>query len=325
MPDPSTRPRSVRVDAPARLHLGVLDLRRGEGRWFGGLGVAVARPRVRVVARPAGELEVSGALSGLVRKLASRQLARLPGAAGAAIRVEEAVPRHVGLGSGTQLALAVGRALDLLHGRERPADELALALGRGDRSAVGTWLFDRGGFVLEGGRRRDREAVAPLLCRFGLPESWRAVLVRPPAPGGLSGEREADAFDRLPAPDDRIAERVAHLVLMELLPAVATGDLEAFGRAAEEVERATGEAFSPAQGGRRFAHARVARAVELLREAGAVGVGQSSWGPTAYGFVEDGDAARRAAEALRDERPGWDVRSVRLENRGWRQRTEIEG
>lgn len=325
MPDPPTRPRSVRVDAPARLHLGVLDLRRGGGRYFGGLGVALARPRVRIVARRAGELEVSGPFPDPARRAASRQLARLSGAGGASIRVEEAIPRHVGLGSGTQLALAVGRALDLLHGRQRPADELALALGRGERSAVGTWLFDRGGFVLEGGVRRDRAGVAPLLCRFDVPRSWRAVLVRPPVPEGLSGEREAAAFGRLPAPDDRVAERVAHLVLMELLPAVATGDLEAFGRAADEVERATGEAFSPAQGGRRFAHPEVGRAVELLRERGAFGAGQSSWGPTAYGFVAGEGVARRATEALRAERPGWDVRSARLENRGWSERTEIEG
>lgn len=326
MPDvPSPAPRRVRLDAPARLHMGVLDLRRDGGRYFGGMGVAVARPRVRIEVRPAGRLVVSGPGSEAVRRLASRRLEELPGSGGVEIRVQETIPRHEGLGSGTQLALAVGRALDLLHGLDRPTDELALALGRGDRSAVGTWTFDRGGFVLEGGVRRDREEIAPLLARFGLPRSWRAVLVRPPAPEGLSGDREEAAFEELPNPEPRTAERVAHRVLTELLPALACGDLEGFGRAAGVVERATGDAFRPAQGGGRYAHPEVAAAVEELREAGAVGVGQSSWGPTVYGWVGSEGDAHRAVEAVRRRGAEWDASSVRFENRGWRERAVLEG
>lgn len=322
MPDPtSPRPRRVRIEAPARIHLGVLDLRRDSGRYFGGMGVALSAPRVRLELRPADRLAVEGPSASLVERAAARHLRGLPGRDGARIRVAETIPRHAGLGSGTQLALSVGRGLDLLHGVDRPPEELAARLGRGERSAVGTWTFARGGFVLEGGVADD-DAVAPLLCRFGLPESWRVVLVRPPAPRGLSGDEEEDAFADLPPPDPETVGRVAHAVLMELLPAVATGDLEGFGRAARRVERATGEAFSSAQGGSRFAHEEIAEAVDALEGLGAVGVGQSSWGPTVYGFVEGEDAAGRAVEALRDRRPGWDARSVAVDDRGARERVD---
>lgn len=311
-------PRRVTVRAPARLHLGILDLDHEAGRYFGGMGVAVAGPRVRVTVEPARGLEIQGREPELVRRTASRHLERLPGSAGARIRVDDTIPRHVGLGSGTQLALSVGRALDRLHGRERPVSELAAALGRGARSAVGTWIFDRGGFVLEGGVEADGDGIAPLLSRFALPDDWRAVLVRPAAPEGLSGEREAAAFDELPAPNARRAEKVAHAVLMELLPSAATGDLEGFGRAAETVERETGDAFRPVQESGRYAYREVAEAVELLRELGAVGVGQSSWGPTVYGFTADQRGARRTVEAVRTRRPGWSARAVPLDNRGAR-------
>lgn len=317
----SPRSRRVRIEAPARIHLGVLDLRRDEGRYFGGMGVAISEPRVRLEILPADRIAVEGAASTLVERVVARHLRSLPHADGARIRVLDSVPRHAGLGSGTQLALSVGRGLDLLHGIDRPADELAGGLGRGERSAVGTWTFARGGFVLEGGVAADG-AVAPLLCRFDLPESWRVVLVRPPAPRGLSGDREEEAFEELPPPDPTAVGRVAHTVLMELLPAVATGDLDGFGRAAGRVERATGDAFRSAQGGSRFAHGEIEDAVRALEELGAVGAGQSSWGPTVYGFVEGDEAAGRVVAALRERRPGWEARSVAVDNRGARQRVD---
>lgn len=322
MADPtSDRPRRVRVAAPARIHLGVLDLRRDEGRYFGGMGVALSEPRVRVELRPAGGLSVQGPASDFVERVAARHLRDAAGPDGARIRVVETIPRHAGLGSGTQLALAVGRGLDLLHGIDRPPEELARRLGRGERSAVGTWTFARGGFVLEGGVASGGE-VAPLLCRFDVPERWRVVLVRPSAPPGLSGDAEEEAFEELPPPDPETVGRVAHAVLMELLPAVATGDLEAFGRAARRVERATGDAFRSAQGGSRFAHEEVEEAVEALERLGAVGAGQSSWGPTVYGFVEGRGAAGRVVEELRDRRPEWETRSVAVDGRGARERVD---
>lgn len=316
----SPPPEAVRIDAPARLHMGVLDLRPGGDRYFGGMGVALDGPRVRLELARADGLEVEGPESETVRALAGRHLERIPDADGAAIRVVETIPRHVGLGSGTQLALSVARGLDLLHGLERPADELAVGLGRGKRSGVGTWTFARGGFVLEGGTRKGRREVAPLLCRHALPESWRAVLVRPPVPRGLSDDREAAAFEELPAPEPGAAERVAYVVLMALLPALVTGDLLAFGEAADEVERATGDAFRPAQQGSRYAHDAVAEAVAELRERGAVAVGQSSWGPTVYGFVASEERARETVAPLVADRPEWSVSAVAFDNRGARHR-----
>ena len=48
------------MDAPARLQLGLLDLRGDLDRVFGGVGVAIAEPRVVVECAPATRLEVTG-------------------------------------------------------------------------------------------------------------------------------------------------------------------------------------------------------------------------------------------------------------------------
>ena len=60
--------------------------------------------------------------------------------------------------------------------------------------------------------------IAPLLARLPVPPHWRYVVAVPSAGRGLSGEDEARAFEQLPAPPEGDAERVAHLVLMQLLP-----------------------------------------------------------------------------------------------------------
>jgi predicted sugar kinase len=85
---------------------------------------------------------------------------------------------------------------------------------------------------------------------------------------------------------------------MRLLPALAEADLAEFGTALSEVQRVTGGWFAEAQGGV-FAPGQSAELVGRLREWGATGVGQSSWGPAVYGLVGDARAAATLAERAR--------------------------
>jgi beta-ribofuranosylaminobenzene 5'-phosphate synthase len=282
------------VEAPARLHFGVLDLRGDLGRRFGGIGAAVPAPSLLVEACPAPSLTAEGPDATRVLEFARRFAAHHAVELRVRFRVHHAIPSHVGLGSGTQLALAVARAAAELTGLPTEVAALARAVDRGLRSGVGTWTFAHGGFVLEGGRADHAERVAPLLAHLPVPATWHCVVAVPRGKPGLAGDQEAAAFARLPAPDARDVERVAHLVLMQLLPALAEADLMGFGTALGEVQRITGGWFAPAQGGV-FAPGETRDLVERLREWGAVGVGQSSWGPAVYGIVGDATAARALA------------------------------
>jgi beta-RFAP synthase len=216
----------------------------------------------------------------------------------ARVYVHRSLPSHAGLGSGTQLALAIARALAELYGIELTAPMLARATGRAQRSAIGTWTFAGGGLVVEGGRRSRTDECGPLIARLPFPESWRCVVVVPEGPPAISGADEAEAFARLPRPSERDVEHVSHLVLMSLLPALAEADLGQFGRALSEIQEMTGEWFAPAQGGT-FAAGPTGEWVRQLAEWGAAGVGQSSWGPTVYGIVEGADVSARLAERVR--------------------------
>src|SRR6266566_3714560 len=232
----------VFVEAPARLHFGVLDLRGDLGRRFGGIGAAVPAPSLLLEARPATELQAEGPDAARALEFA-RRFARHHGLdLRLHLSLHRSIPAHAGLGSGTQLGLAVARASAELSGLPTDVASLARAVDRGRRSGVGTWTFAYGGFVLEGGRAAGggAERVAPLLARLPFPEAWRAVVAVPQGKPGLAGEDEAAAFARLPPPTARAVERVSHLVLLQLLPALAEAALAGFGAALGAVRQRGG-------------------------------------------------------------------------------------
>jgi beta-ribofuranosylaminobenzene 5'-phosphate synthase len=306
----------IRVEAPARLHLGMLAVAGDGERRFGGLGVSVSRPAVVLEARPADELSAEGADAERALMFAQRCHEALGLAGGAHLRVVEAIPPHVGLGSGTKLALAVAQALAALEERSVDAPALAQAAGRAARSAVGMWTFALGGLVVEGGVRPGVDRPAPLLAHHPVPEEWRCVLVVPAAEPGLSGIAENEAFQQLTPSAERSAS-IAQLVLTALLPALVERDLEEFGAALTRVQELVGDAFATVQGGR--FHPRAGAVVEALLRNGAAGAGQSSWGPAVYGVVGSEAAGRELAGRMESQLDGdGSVDVVAFDNRGAR-------
>jgi beta-RFAP synthase len=308
--------RGVRVEASARLHLGMLAVAGDGERRFGGLGVSISRPAVVLEAQPADELSAEGADAERALTFARRCRDALGLAGGAHLRVVEAIPQHVGLGSGTKLALAVAQALAAMAGRDVDAPGLAQAAGRAARSAVGVWTFALGGLVVEGGHRLGVERPAPLLAHHPVPAEWRAVLVVPAAAPGLSGVAEEEAFRRLvPAPERSAV--IAQLVLTSLLPALVERELEEFGAALTRIQQLVGDSFATVQGGR--FHPRSGALVEALLRFGAAGAGQSSWGPAVYGVVGSEAAGRGLARRMEDLVGGeGSVELVAFDNQGAR-------
>jgi beta-ribofuranosylaminobenzene 5'-phosphate synthase len=215
------------------------------------------------------------------------------------IVVEHAAPEHMGLGTGTQLGLAVARALALAHGLgEVDAVELARRVGRGQRSALGIHGFAQGGFLVEGGKRQPDD-LAPLVARVPFPEAWRIVLVLPQGGVGLHGLGESHAFADLAGQQTLVeTDTLCRLALLGMLPALAEQDLAAFGEALYDFNCRVGEAFRLVQGGT-YAHPRTAEVVAFVRRQGVRGVGQSSWGPAVYAVMGTQVAALDLEKRLR--------------------------
>jgi beta-ribofuranosylaminobenzene 5'-phosphate synthase len=307
----------VVVTAPARLHFGMLDPAGLGPRRFGGFGVAIEAPRVVVAVRPGSgastePVHASGPQRDRAAGFARAARAELGVAEPVALEVREAIPEHLGLGSGTKLGLAVARGVAELAGRPAGPEVLARASGRGARSSVGAWTFAAPGLVVEAGVREGGE-VSPLLLRCPMPERWRCVLALPRGRAGLSGSAEERFFGHLRRTGSA-EPPVARLLLTSVLPALKAGDIEEFGAGLSEIQRQLGAIFAEQQGG--VFHPSAASLVDELRALGVGAVGQSSWGPTVYGIADGPERAAEVAAALRHRAPTAEVSVVDFDRRG---------
>jgi beta-RFAP synthase len=261
----------------------------------------VDAPGVAVTASLAESWRFEGTLASRAQSFAFRFMQSVPENLRQSFQVlVERCPReHTGLGVGTQLGLSVSKALAVaLALPERDSSELAMAIGRGERSAVGVHGFDRGGLLVEIGKLPG-ERISPLLSQVRLPESWRIVLLMPPSATEWSSTREQIAFAAA-RPGNRHA--LQNLATKGILLAAETGDLQSFGDAVHEYNRLAGEPFAAAQGGA-YASPAIAELIGSLRENGIRGVGQSSWGPTVFAIVEDQEIAASIAKRYRSRLP----------------------
>lgn len=289
----------VSVLAPARLHLGFLDPGGRSGRRFGGIGLALAEPATQLSIRRAPEDRVDGAEAARATGYLDTMRRHLGlGDRRYALAFSQTIPPHAGLGSGTQLALAVATALRAIEGLAPDPAGDAARLGRGNRSGLGAAFVSAGGVAVDGGKG-PTDAPPPIIARLPFPDAWRVMLVLDPRTEGFHGEAELEAFASLPAFPESDTAEICRLVLLEALPCLAEADIAGFGAAVGTIQQMVGSHFAPAQGGI-FTSPAVARVCALLADKGAHGIGQSSWGPTGFAFAASPEEADRLSRAVSD-------------------------
>ncbi len=302
--------RAVLVTTGSRLHFGLFAFGQPGAREFGGVGVMIDAPAVQLRITPGDNLSTEGPSAETARRHAecvaqSDWFGRRPTCH---IEILAMPPIHVGLGSGTQLALAVAAGLAAFFDVPAPSPAaLAQALRRGRRSAVGQYGFFHGGLIVEAGKTAEG-GIAPLVSRVPLPAAWRFLLVRQAKVEGLSGEAERQAFERLPPVPPDATARMCQEALLGLVPAAMEERFDAFSQALHRYGQEAGRCFAPQQGGV-YSTELAAATVGELRRLGVVGVGQSSWGPTIFAILPNQHAAEEACAALRTGPLGRDVTS----------------
>jgi beta-RFAP synthase len=298
----------IRVVAPSRLHFGLFRAAIVDDNTpvFGGVGLMLDRPGVVVTIRPADSWQFEGPLASRAQEFAARFMQTLPENERRPFQVlvERCPTEHTGLGVGTQLGLAVAKALSVGCGGEAmTAPELARRVGRGARSAIGVHGFDRGGLIVDAGKMPGSD-LAPLRAHVILPKAWRVVVLTPPAPRLWHGDDERAAFATAAAGSP---ERLQQLTDETLLPAAMRGDLDDFGHAVYEFNRLAGEPFTHVQGGA-YGSREIASLIANVRACGVRGVGQSSWGPTVFALTSDADAALGLVLQFRSRVPAFVAR-----------------
>ena len=292
------------ITTGSRLHLGPLAVGAESGRRFGGVGLMIDQPGYQLSTIPDSEWCIDGPAEVVDRvgQFVRRLQPHLPKLSPQRLTVLRAGPSHSGLGSGTQLGLAVARLLVEAHGSVLPpVASLATLVGRGQRSALGVHGFVHGGFLVEGGKRTETELGA-LAARIDFPDDWRIVLVKPPRAVGLSGTAELQAFAALSPMSRELTAELCRIVVMELLPSLAQHDFPEFADAVGHFSLLVGDYFAPQQGGW-FADRRMEQLATELAPLGWTGVAQSSWGPTIAVFCRSQTEAECLTKDVLSMRP----------------------
>ena len=275
----------VSVSTTARLHMGFYDLLH-ENR-FGSLGVCLDSPVTQISIQKSEATLITAENDENdehIVKIVDKFVKALNLKEHFTLNVKKAMPTHVGFGSGTQMALAIGAGLNQLFNLNLSVPQLAAIANRGKRSGIGMATFIQGGLIVDSGKTNGQ--LPEIANRQLVPERWHFLLISDSAHVGVHDAAELHAFKTLkPAPYS-----VKNLVLNNMIPAVARDDLLAFGAYMMDLQAYNGEYFAPIQGGH-YASQDVSEVLAWLQQHGAPCIGQSSWGPTGFAIVGSAELA----------------------------------
>jgi len=322
--------RKVVIQTPSRIHLTLTDLSGSCGRVDGGVGLSLDQPNIVLEAEPSRDLRVDGDIDGRARK-AAEAVRQHFGLGGAHLSLRGVYRMHVGLGGGTQLALAAGKAMCELYGFSASTRQIATIVNRGGTSGIGVAAFESGGFIIDGGHSfgpgkdktdfRPSSASSgirppPVIARHEFPANWKVLLAVPNLPKGAFGQREVDIFkEYCPVPQSEVHE-LCYQILARMAPSLVEEDLDEFGAAVNRIQDLGFKRVEVM-----LQHPLVRSLMEEMRNAGAACAGLSSFGPAVYAVADtSGRDIEAAAKELMSE-AGGDVLITCSRNSGAKIRT----
>ena len=308
----------IEITTPSRIHVTLIDLNGALGRIDGSVGITLDFPVIKIRAKKSNKLTVRGnsGFSERTKKiLEAITIAYHTG--GIEVDIIEDYPDHVGLGSGTQASLAAGMALSKLYGLNLKTVDIARLTKRGGTSGIGTTAYARGGFIVDGGHKGKCEfkpssasgeyLPPPVLVRHDFP-NWDIIIAIPDLTGA-SNEREVNIFkEKCPIPLHEV-QKLSHIILMEMLPAVIEQNIESFGASINKIQHI---GFKRHEVG---LQPFCGQLMEFIIENGAYGAGMSSFGPTVYAITDD-KSLKNAVQTYLNETTDGKVYCVRARNCG---------
>ena len=267
----------VKVATSARLHMGFFDL-SGAISKFGSLGISLNAPCTHITLARSDKVLIDAKSDENVTKIVKILVNTFNVKQNFSLIMHDCIPAHAGLGSGTQLALAIGAGLNQLFNLDISLAQIALVSKRGKRSGIGIGAFEQGGVLVDTGITNDE--LPKIAIRQNFPENWRVLLVNDSASKGVHGDAELQAFKLLKPAQNSLRD----MMFNYMMPALHRGDLLAFGVYMMDLQAYNGEYFAPVQGGHYASHD-VEEVLAWLQNNGAACVGQSSWGPTGFAIL----------------------------------------
>jgi beta-ribofuranosylaminobenzene 5'-phosphate synthase len=310
----------VIIETPSRLHLTLIDLNGRYGRIDGGVGITTRSPRL-VLEAIAGYEETriefietdipNDTIKDYQEKIysASQMINEfLDLEERYLFKVSEVFPSHSGLGSGTQLSLATAKLILKMNNQDLPASKIGEIVGRGGTSGIGVASFEDGGFIVDGGHKKSvkkdflpssasKASPPPIIARYDFPEDWKIILIIPHVKRKVFGPGEVNIFQKYCPISLGEVQELTHLLLMKMMPAVIEEDLDSFGEAVNTIQSIGFKKIEL-----KLQNPFIKELMEKIDNAGAAGVGMSSFGPTVYAVTDTNtnQICRAARKSMKD-------------------------
>lgn len=285
--------KKVIVDSPARLHLGFYGINKDLDYSFGSIGLAINAFRTVVSASFTKKTQSSLShtkLDEINKMLKTKNIKK-----SYVLEIIKSPRKHIGLGSGTQLSLCFIHAINILFNLKLSKDECIRLSLRGKRSGIGIGAFYSGGFVVDG---RKKDSLYPkTLFNLKFPKHWHIILVNDTSRRGSFGTKESEFFDNKKNNKETINKELSYILMMGLFPSILYEDFSNFCDNLYHYQKMTSRFYKSNQKDTYLSND-IAKVIKFATHSGFNGVGQSSWGPLSYIFIESKAEAEDVIKAM---------------------------
>ena len=270
--------KKVIVDSPARLHLGFYGINKDLDYSFGSIGLAINAFRTIVSAKYARKSQSSLTNVKLNQILKKKNINK-----SYVLEIISSPPKHIGLGSGTQLSLCFIHAINILLNLNLSKDECIRLSSRGKRSGIGIGTFYSGGFVVDGCKKD--HLYPKTLFNLKFPKQWHIILINDTSRRGSFGRKESEFFNNKKNTTETINKELSFILMRGLFPSILYEDFDNFCDNLNLYQKTTSRFYKSNQRDTYLSND-IAKIIKFVTNSGFKGVGQSSWGPLSYIFTE---------------------------------------
>ena len=265
---------ALQIQANSRLHLGFLNLNCSQHYSYGGIGVSIDKyPTILSISKS------NKFVSNLSVKLNNQILKYLKNnnlSLNIKIKCHESPIQHIGLGSGTQLRLSIEELVSKYY----ETVENINIFNRTYRSGIGFNSYKNGGFIVDCPKKNLNDNYIIFKNKF--PTSWKIILLFDNEKRGLHGKMEKSFF--YSSNSNNIRKQLSDIVINEIIPSVLHKDFDIFAKGLTKFQKLNYSFYSSIQKSI-YSSVDIAEVIKNISKLFNVGVGQSSWGPTSYIFV----------------------------------------
>ena len=283
---------TIEIVTPARLHFGFLELNKNINS-FGGIGLSIDKFNTKIKLKKNLRLKCKGKYTDKASFFLKTFCKKMKIKPNFLLNIEQCSSKHIGLGSGTQLALSIGTAIAKLENKTVNPEKIAKILNRGLRSKVGLISFIHGGFLID---LKTRNKFFNDIGKVFFPENWKIILIKDKIQG-MHGKSEINAFKKASSFNTKNI-KMTDLILQKIYPSLIENNFSEFAKTITKIQNIMGKYFNSFQGGI-YSSNRVGKVLNFLKKENVLGFGQTSWGPSGFAFFPNIKKAKKMKQKLK--------------------------